>query len=150
MPAHYYNKFTERRLRTLGNSASKVQSNATQQLTAVEKSVTMPDDTNHQSSPLLDTGIHELAGTNLELISTDETPDTMIVDQTRSPSSSVLESEIPTQSDYEEEDSSAYFMHALLHAIMLIFNFVFLQTPHLIWTLLNLLTVILTLLPMKV
>ena len=92
----------------------------TQQLTAVEKPVTVPDK-NHQSSPLLDTGTHELGGTKLELISTDETPDTMIVDQTCT--SSVLESEIPTQSDYEEEDSSVYFVHALLHAIMLILFF---------------------------
>ena len=113
--------FTECRLQTLGNSCSKVRSNATQQLTAVEKPVTVPDK-NHQSSPLLDTGTHKLGGTNLELISTDETPDTMIVDQTCT--SSVLESEIPTQSDYEEEDSSVYFVHALLlHAIILILFF---------------------------
>ena len=92
----------------------------------MEKPVTVLDMDN-QSSPLLDAGTHELAGTNLELIYTAGTPDTIIVDQTHS--SSVLESEIPTQtSDYEEGDSSAYFVHALLHAILLISFCVFPDT----------------------
>ena len=92
----------------------------------MEKPVTVLDMDN-QSSPLLDAGTHELAGTNLELIYTAGTPDTIIVDQTRS--SSVLESEIPTQtSDYGEGDSSAYFVHALLHAILLILFCVFPDT----------------------